>query len=110
MTAWKAAAIIITGLMIGAPAHACGSSKPPSSADILKFQIDIIDRGLKREKLSDDDRAKVVLLRSKVEESQISGRREEAREAVVAIVSMFSFQEFGGAAEPLVLKCARPVR
>jgi len=102
---WNTAAIIVAGLIAWTPAHACGSSKPQTSADILKYQIDVIDRGLRREKLSKDERAKVALLREQVQESQMAGRREDARKAMAEVVSMFKFKEFGGAAEPLVPRC-----
>ena len=49
--------------------------------------------------------AQVILLRSKVEDAQKSGRSEVARETVGLFVNMFSYKEFGGTVEPLLLKC-----
>ncbi len=97
--------LVTVSLAIASPVHACSGSKPPSSAEILKFQLGLINRGLAREKLSDENRAKVILLRSKVEDAQKSGKPEVARETVDLIVNMFSYKEFGGAVEPLLLKC-----
>ena len=97
--------LVMFGLLIASPVQACRGSTPPSSAQILKFQIGLIDRGLAREKLSDADRAKIIVLRSKVEDAQKSGKPELARETVGLIVNMFSYKEFGGTVEPLLLKC-----
>ena len=97
--------LVTFGLLMASPVQACRGSTPPSSAQILKFQIGLIDRGLAREKLSDADRAKIIVLRSKVEDAQKSGKPELARETVGLIVNMFSYKEFGGTVEPLLLKC-----
>src|SRR5215203_4142522 len=97
--------LVTVSLVAASPVHACSGSKLHSSAEILKFQLGLINRGLAREKLSDENRAKVILLRSEVKDAQKSGKPQVARETVYLIVNMFSYKEFGGAVEPLLLKC-----
>lgn len=82
--------------------RACGPSSPLSSAEVLRAQLDVIDRGLRREELSDETRAQVLQLRSRVESLQMAGKRREARAVMQKIVSMFAFKEL---VEPLVPGC-----
>lgn len=91
-----------------APARACGPGGPLTSAEILEFQLGIIDRGLAREALTPDEKSRVIKLRADVEALQKAEKRDEAREVMKTIVAMFKTRESMGAVEPIVPGCLGP--
>lgn len=89
-------------------AVACGPSAPITAEEMLDFQLGIVDRGLKRETLTDAQRAEIARLRAEVEAAQKADQRTQARAAMQKIVAMFTHKEMMGAVEPIVPGCAVP--
>ena len=111
VTRWSAAALLGVALCLlnlASPAIACGPSAPMTSAELLSFQIGIIERGIAREALTAEQRAEIAKLRADVEMFQKAEKREEAREAMKKIVAMFKHKDMMGAVEPIVPGCAAP--
>lgn len=92
-------------LAVSSQAMACGPGAAPSSAELLSFQGGIIDRGLKRETLTDAQRDEIATLRKTVEAAHASGKSIDAREPMRKIVAMFQMRELGGAVEPIATGC-----
>lgn len=94
--------------MLAEPATACGPGRTFTSAELLEFQIGIIERGLKRETLTDEQKSRVAALRAEVENAHKADKRADARAAMQKIVAMFKHKEMMGAVEPIVPGCAPP--
>jgi len=85
---------------------ACGPGAQVTSGELLEFQSGIVERGLKREALSEAQRAEISKLWADVEALQKAGKRSEARDVMKKIVAMFSHKDMMGAVEPIVPGCA----
>lgn len=105
---WRTLSAALLSISLTGPALACGPSAPLSSVQLLDYQIGIIERGLKREALTDAQRAQIATLRAEVERHQKANDRNSARAAMSKIVAMFSHKEMFGAVEPPVPGCAGP--
>lgn len=95
----------LTALLLAGPAAACGPSQPFTSEELLQYQTGIIERGLKRENLSDAQKAQIAVLRGEVEAAHKADKRADARAAMEKIVAMFQTKELFGAVEPIVPGC-----
>jgi hypothetical protein len=108
---WARAGLLAAALaawMLATPALACGPSAPLTSAELLSYQMGIIDRGLAREALTTEQRGEIEKMRADVTALQNGEKRAEAREVMTKIVAMFKMKEMFGAVEPVVPGCGAP--
>ena len=75
---WRTLSAALLSISLTGPALACGPSAPLSSVQLLDYQIGIIERGLKREALTDAQRAQIATLRAEVERHQKANDRNSA--------------------------------